>query len=275
MLPTPDDDAVLALTKQGERELHEAGTALEPHHLEALVLIDGESTVAQVLSRTHSVPAEVLRAVLRDLVDKGFVSAHSASVIDALDPGDFFTSGAAHAAIAEPGGAEHAEADANAEFLQHHGYFVNLARRAKARHEFAGGRKPLVLVVDDDPDICRLLQVYLKLEGIDTRSAGDREEILAELRRVPVPDLVMLDVRLADVNGFDVLASIRRHPVLAHIPVIMLTAEATREAVLRGVLGGADGYITKPFEIHPMTRAVKAVLGLAGDGSDQDWDYSL
>jgi len=65
----------------------------------------------------------------------------------------------------------------------------------------------------------------------------------------------------------------RRHPALKAIPVVMMTASATRESVLRGLHCGADGYVTKPFQIHPFVRAVKTVLGMAVENSDSQWDY--
>ena len=133
----------------------------------------------------------------------------------------------------------------------------------------------MVLVIDDDPDICNLLQMYLKLEGFDSRAAGNREQILAELRRAPLPDAVILDVHLPDADGFDILHRKREHPVLKGLPILMLTGEATREAALKGILGGADGFVTKPFDIHHLVRAVKAVLGLLEGKAGQDWDYSL
>lgn len=71
-------------------------------------------------------------------------------------------------------------------------------------------------------------------------------------------------MHLADANGFDILAKMRLHPALKSMPVIMLTAEATREAVLKGLQAGADGYITKPFEVDAVVAAVNAVLGLSG-----------
>jgi len=73
---------------------------------------------------------------------------------------------------------------------------------------------------------------------------------------------VLLDVELPDANGFDVLARMRQHAVLKSIPVIMITAEATREAVRNGLHAGADGYITKPFEPDCVVTAVREVLGL-------------
>ncbi len=70
-----------------------------------------------------------------------------------------------------------------------------------------------------------------------------------------MPDLILLDVQLPDGNGFDILARMRQHPVLKNMPVIMLTAEATRESVLRGLQLGADGYVTKPFEPDVLVSA--------------------
>jgi CheY-like chemotaxis protein len=275
MPPTLDESAILALTGDGEHELHEAGTTLEPRHLQVLVLIDGHATVAQVRRRARDTPPDLFGKSLAELIDRGFVSAHAESPSDALDPGDFFTSGVARTVAVEPGGQVDVEAAATTEFLRQNGYYVNVARRPAAKREGLEGHKPTVLVIDDDPDICGLLRTYLKMEGFDTRSAGNREEILAELRRSPLPDLVMLDVLLPDANGFDILHKMRQHPVLKRLPTIMLTGEATREAVLKGILGGADGYITKPFDIHHMVRAVKAVLGLEHKSGGHDWDYSL
>lgn len=272
---TLDDAAILELTKNGERELREPGTALTPAQLEALVLVDGYSNVAQVIKRAHSMAPDVLRSRLGELVGKGLINARAGHTDDVLDPGDFFTLKTTAADTAEAGEQTRAEAEVNTEFLRRNGYCVNMARRPAVKRELAAGRRPMVLVIDDDPDICKLLQMFLKMENIDTRTAANREEIVAEFRKSPLPDMVLLDVHLTDVNGFDVLAKMRQHPMLKTLPAIMLTAEATREAVLKGILGGADGYITKPFEIHPLIRAVKTVLGLKYNSTGQDWDYSL
>lgn len=269
-----DDSAVLELTRNGERELREPGTSLDPRHIEALVLIDGLSTVAQVLKRARSTPQNLLRTSLSELIDKGFVRIQRNPGLEVLDAGDFFSLNAPQPDIGKSGEKDDAEAAANTEFLRRNGYCVNLARRPRGEHSRPDGQKKVtVLVIDDDPDICSLLQMYLKLEGFETRTAGNREEIVAEIRRSPLPDLVLLDVTLTDVNGFDILAKMRQHPVLKGLPIIMLTAEANREAVLKGILGGADGYITKPFQVAPLVSAIKAVLGLKDDSSGDVWDY--
>ena len=269
-----NDEDILELTKKGESELHEPGTSLAPIQLEALVLIDGFSTAAQVVKRASNLAPDVLRANLNELIGKGFINVVAASESGTLDPGNFFTLKVPSTSDAEAGELIQAKADTDAEFLRRNGYCVNMALRPDGKRVLAGGRKLTVLVIDDDPDICNLLQMYLKLEGFDTRTAGNREEIIAALRSIPLPDLVLLDVWLPEANGFDILAKMRQHPVLKKLPVIMLTAEANRAAVLKGMLGGADGYITKPFQIHPLIKAVKTVLGMKFDTQGQDWDYT-
>lgn len=270
-----NDLDVLKLTKTGEKELREPGTKLSPAQLEALVLIDGKSNIAQIAKRARSMAADPLRDGMSDLLGKDLVCFVTGSSDDAIDPGDFFNFELERTATTEVSEIINAEADAETEFLKRNGYCVNMARSPSGRRKYADGHKLKIFIIDDDPDICKVLQMYLKLEGFETYTAANRDEIVAGLRLVPLPDLVLLDVWLTDVNGFNILNKMRQHPVLKKMPVIMLTAEATREAVLKGILGGADGYITKPFQIHPLVKAVKTVLGMKHDPNDIDWDYTL
>jgi CheY-like chemotaxis protein len=268
-----NDGDVVALTEKGERDLLEPGTTLTPAQLEVLILMDGHASVAQIRKRARGALKKNLAARLGDLIEMGLVRVSISGGDGGIDPGDYFTlKTPAHRPNAEQTIA--ALADADAAFLRQNGYCVNLARRGAARHRPAD-RELKVLIVDDDADIGALLRKYLKLEGLDTRMAGTPEEIEAAFRESPLPDLVLLDVQLGRIDGFHVLAKMREHPVIKAIPVIMLTGTANREVVLHGLLGGADGHVTKPFKIHPMVRAVKAVLGLDYDPNEQDWDLSL
>jgi CheY-like chemotaxis protein len=267
------DNDIVALTPKGERDLLEPGTQLSPAQLEVLVLMGGHASVAQIRKRARGAARKNLAGHLTELIDLGLVRISSAGADGGIDPGDFFT-------LKTPARRPSAEdtvaalADADSEFLRENGYCVNLARRGAARSRPAG-ETLLVLIVDDDPDIGALLRKYLKLEGLETRMAGTPEEIEAAFRQAKLPDLVLLDVQLGRVDGFHVLAKMREHPLIKSIPVIMLTGTANREVVLQGILGGADGHVTKPFKIHPMVRAVKSVLGLDYDPGEQDWDLSL
>jgi len=67
---------------------------------------------------------------------------------------------------------------------------------------------------------------------------------------------------LPDIDGFDVLARVRQHDAMKDVRIIMMTAKATREAVLKGLERGADGYVTKPFEVDVLLKAVKTVAGV-------------
>jgi DNA-binding response OmpR family regulator len=100
------------------------------------------------------------------------------------------------------------------------------------------------------------------MEGYVPRRAANRAEVVAELRKVPSPDLIILDVGLPDISGFDVLERVRGHPMLKQIPIIMVTGKATREDVMRALAAGANGYITKPFEFDSLMSSIRAVLGL-------------
>ena len=116
--------------------------------------------------------------------------------------------------------------------------------------------KPAILVVDDDPNISRLEQLYLEKEGFEVRTAATGDEAVAEFRRLP-PDLMLLDVMLPGMDGYQVLKTVRK---AGNIPVIMVTAKGeTFDKVLCLELG-ADDYITKPFDGKEMTARVRAVL---------------
>ncbi|MDP1565218.1 MAG: response regulator, partial [Polaromonas sp.] len=120
-------------------------------------------------------------------------------------------------------------------------------------------------VVDDEPMLAKFIQSYLMFEGFKVRVASNREEVITEFRKQPAPDLILLDVVLPDADGFDILLRLRQHPLLKDVPVIMLTGKATREAVLKGLAAGADGYVTKPFEADALMHVVRTVLGMPAE----------
>jgi two-component system OmpR family response regulator len=266
-----DDKAVLTLTKRGEQALLEPGTTLSPAQLEALVLIGGSATVGKILKRApRSMSPDVLRASLSELIDRKYISDSAGLGDNIIDPGDFFVLDKTSTASPVVDETVNARVDADAEFLRQNGYYVSLVRKSAVHPDRAAGKKISVLVIEDDPDILKVLQIFLKMEGLETRTASNRNEVVAALRVTPLPDLVLLDVRLPDVNGFDILARMRQYPAMKMLPVIMLTAEATREAVLRGLVGGADGYVTKPFQIDGLLKAVNTVLGMKQGPENQD-----
>jgi DNA-binding response OmpR family regulator len=126
--------------------------------------------------------------------------------------------------------------------------------------------KALVLVVEDEEAMRAGLVHNLEYEGYRTLSAITGREALERLRKTP-PDLVLLDVMLPEMNGFDVLRELRlSHPKL---PVILLTSKGLETDKLQGFKLGADDYVTKPFSIQELLARVQAVLKRAsGGGAD-------
>ena len=117
-----------------------------------------------------------------------------------------------------------------------------------------------VLVVEDDEGTAAVIVKVLEKIGYPTRRARNREQIVAALAATPMPDLILLDVLLPDVNGFDVLNRIRHHPKLTAIPVLLLTSLSERKDIARGLALGADGYLTKPALPSTLIDAVQAIV---------------
>jgi len=117
--------------------------------------------------------------------------------------------------------------------------------------------KETVLVVEDDPSIVRGLQANLRFEGFDVLTAPDGERGL-ELAVDKAPDLILLDVMMPKMNGFEVLRELRRREI--EIPVIILTAKGEEMDKVRGLDLGADDYVTKPFALQELLARVHAVL---------------
>ncbi len=116
--------------------------------------------------------------------------------------------------------------------------------------------KPYILLVDDDPNISRLVRLYLEKEGFEVKNAARGDDALAEFRRLP-PDLMLLDVMLPGVDGWQVLKTVRKS---SDIPIIMLTAKDETFDKVLGLELGADDYMTKPFDSKELVARVKAVL---------------
>ena len=120
--------------------------------------------------------------------------------------------------------------------------------------------KPYILLVDDDPNISRLVQLYLEKEGFEVKTADRGDDAMAVFRKLP-PDLMLLDVMLPGMDGWQVLKAIRK---TSSIPIIMLTAKDETFDKVLGLELGADDYIVKPFDTKEVVARIKAVLRRTG-----------
>jgi two-component system alkaline phosphatase synthesis response regulator PhoP/two-component system response regulator VicR len=118
---------------------------------------------------------------------------------------------------------------------------------------------PRVLVVDDEVNIVRLIQVNLERHGYQVTTANNGVQALEKIRE-DRPDLLVSDVMMPEMDGFELLANVRRDPTLSDLPVIMLTAKAQDRDVMEGYTRGADMYLTKPFNPAELLNFAKRIL---------------
>jgi CheY-like chemotaxis protein len=154
------------------------------------------------------------------------------------------------------------EAASGSPQLAKSGFYVAMARNAAGRIPPRNGQRHTILVIEDDMDLLKLVGEVLAKAGFLTRFARSRAEINSEFNRTPLPDLVLLDVRLPDADGFNILEKIRNNQKILKLPVIMMTGKSEVTDVARGLSLGADGYVTKPFKISGLVSAVNTVLGV-------------
>jgi two-component system OmpR family response regulator len=241
---------VYELSPLGEMEVRNGRTRASARELDMLVRFDGLLTLDQVWAGMAGTAPE-LEAVFGSLKRAGWLRRKEDDRFEQE----------LQAQLDQLSGSEQAAVDASERSLRRKGYSVEIAREPTRALRTAPTALQAV-IVEDEVVLARFIKTYLQLEGIESRTAGDRAAVLAMLNQPPVPDVILLDVQLPDADGFHILARLRAHKLFAHVPVIMLTGEATRGAVIRGIAGGASGYVTKPFEAEALMRAVRTCLGL-------------
>jgi DNA-binding response OmpR family regulator len=117
-----------------------------------------------------------------------------------------------------------------------------------------------ILVVDDEPNIVLSLEFLMGKEGYLVRTARDGEEALEAIRESP-PDLVLLDVMMPRLDGFEVCQTIRANPEWKDMRIVILTAKGREVDQEKGLALGADDYITKPFSTRGLMEKVRKTLG--------------
>jgi CheY-like chemotaxis protein len=135
---------------------------------------------------------------------------------------------------------------------------ISIARAARSLHRWSPSES-LILVIDNDRDIARFNEVNLRMEGFQVVMAHDGLDALSKALELQ-PNLILLDVMLPGMNGYEVLTKLRADGRSAHIPVIMLTAKSLSADKVQGLTAGADDYIIKPFDPMELIARVKTTL---------------
>ncbi len=126
--------------------------------------------------------------------------------------------------------------------------------------------KTTILIIDDDQDLARIVQLSLEREGYQTAIATSGLAGLQEAYRLQ-PDLFILDIMMPGMDGWEVCRRLRE---MSNVPILMLTAKGTEADIVRGLQIGADDYLTKPFSVAELIARIQALLRRAGSQSQTD-----
>ncbi len=143
--------------------------------------------------------------------------------------------------------------------IAHGGFCVSMARPGLRPFKPIHG-KAKVLVVEDEPLTSSMLQRMLTAAGYDPVTAFNGKEVVERLRDPRLPDLILMDVMLPDIEGFKILERIRQHKVIGDIPVVMVSGRAEMADISRGFMAGADGYVTKPTTRKALLGVIEQVM---------------
>ena len=122
--------------------------------------------------------------------------------------------------------------------------------------------KNIILLIDDDDNICKVIRLYLEKEGYTALVAHDGPAGL-DLFSTQNPDLVLLDIMLPDISGYEIIESLRADPALRAMRVLLMTARGSVVERRKGLELGADGFIAKPFELNELRAEIARLLAMA------------
>ena len=130
-----------------------------------------------------------------------------------------------------------------------------------------------ILTCDDEKNIVRLIQVNLERQGYEVVTAYNGRECLEQVEKEH-PDLIVLDLMMPEMTGFEVLDALKKNPATENIPVIMLTARTQDQDVLRGWQAGVECYLTKPFNPIELITFIKRIFAVE-EQEQQEKRYDL
>jgi CheY-like chemotaxis protein len=143
--------------------------------------------------------------------------------------------------------------------LEADGFYVAVARRGSGAAEGSAANK--VMFVEDEPVTNAVLKKVLATDGFEAHGAFDAAGLGLLLKKHGLPDIILLDIELPNVNGLQILSRIRKHPKLRAIPVLMVTSRAEMSDVVRGMSLGANGYLSKPVAVESLRAILRQILG--------------
>lgn len=117
-----------------------------------------------------------------------------------------------------------------------------------------------ILLVEDEEELIRIVETFFRDEGFEVRTAMSGEDAVSLLDKYR-PEIIISDVKMGNMDGFELLEWVRNNPPLKSVPFIFLTIMDDRDSVLRAKKLGVDGYMTKPFDVEDLLEKVQTILG--------------
>lgn len=268
-----DKSTVYSKTAKGMGEFMAGGKNLAREHARVLALINGKSSIGDLISGGGLVEgkyAPAIEALLsHGLIRKFDTACHHNDVLEFTRPSadDDLLDTPPAITVEELSAQESvqvwAQARRGATELASTGFYSYGSRAALGASGQAAALK--ALVIEDDEELAELLVVLLSEKGMTVQVAPDLPGAVAMVKAGAVPDFVLLDIVLPGMpgkDGFDLLAFIRRAPGWTKVPVVMVTSEVSDTQVMKGLKLGADGYIFKPFKWEALYGCIREVVGI-------------
>lgn len=248
-------ERIYRLTDAGRQAWESQDMAVPEDYRRILWLMDfhGQDNVLGELLRKY--PKNVLDEWLTEMEDLGLIEPATGAPDDAS-----FSTHDADRTLGLDQARLRRDGQAASTQLARTGAYISADRLNKRPAPRKAPAETVVLIVEDDPDQLALADLRVSMAGYKVRVAASVNAFLHGMLDEGAPDLLLLDVILPDGNGFDLLAKLRRHPVLSSLPIVMLTSENEAEDIGKGLLLGADGYITKPYTKNILADVISRVL---------------
>jgi CheY-like chemotaxis protein len=250
-------ERIYRLTTAGREAWEGQDAAVPADYRRILWMMDvqGQGGVAEALSRLY--PSEMLEEWLAEMEEIGLIELVEAGEVQA---GGFSPPRGSDKTLALDQAQLREAAKVAGSSLARTGSYLAVERLRRRPLLRKAPADTVILIVEDDPDQLALADLRVSMAGYRVRVAGSVNGFLQALVDEGAPDLLLLDVMLPDGDGFDVLSKMRRHQALGSLPIVLLTARNEPGDIGRGLLLGADGYITKPYTKNVLVEIVERVL---------------
>lgn len=255
-----EKERIYRLTQHGRQAWESQDTAVPADYRRMLWLMDFHGHAGVVSDLLRQYPRKVLDEWLAEMEELGLIE----EIPEGEDVQPGFASRDADTTLALSDSRVRREAEVASGTLSRTGAYIAADRLSQRPALRKAPADCVVLIVEDDPDQLALADLRVSMAGYKVRVANSVNTFLHSMLEDGAPDLLLLDVALPDGDGFQVLTRMRRHPLLSSLPIILLTARNDAADIGKGLVLGADAYITKPYTKNILADVIRRVLKQEG-----------